>query len=88
MTKRTATRRSYDAVAGQIRHVPACAGDLTALPIRTQSVARGLCLYVIIHLDDQDRKAAYGELARVLRPGGQALIAFHVRDTDHNAGMR
>jgi SAM-dependent methyltransferase len=49
-------------------------------------VAAVICLYVIIHLDDQDREAAYGELARVLRPGGHALIAFHVRDADHDAG--
>jgi SAM-dependent methyltransferase len=74
------------AQAWRARRVPACAGDLTALPIRTESAAAIVCLYVIIHLDEQDRDAAYGELARVLQPGGHALIGFHVRDADHEPG--
>lgn len=74
------------AQALRVRRVPACAGDLTALPIRTGSVAAIICLYVIIHLDDQDRDAAYRELARILQPGGYALIGFHVRDADHEVG--
>ena len=68
------------------RKVPACVGDLTALPIRTGSAAAVVCLYAVIHLDEEDRDAAYGELARVLQHGGHALIAFHVRDADHEAG--
>jgi SAM-dependent methyltransferase len=74
------------ALAWRTRRVPACTGDLTALPIRTESVAAIACLYVIIHLDGQDRDAAYRELARVLQPGGHALIGFHVSDADHEAG--
>ena len=72
--------------AWRTRNVPACAGDLTALPIRTRSAAAVVCLYAVIHLDDHDREAAYAELARVLQRGGHALIAFHVRDADHVAG--
>ena len=74
------------AEAWRTRNVPACAGDLTALPIRTRSAAAVVCLYAVIHLDDHDREAAYAELARVLQRGGHALIAFHVRDADHVAG--
>ena len=74
------------AEAWRTRKVPACAGDLTALPIRTRSTAAVVCLYTVIHLDDPDREAAYAELARVLQRGGHALIAFHVRDADHQAG--
>jgi SAM-dependent methyltransferase len=66
--------------------VPVCVGDLTALPIRTRAAAAVVCLYAVIHLDDRDREAAYAELARVLQRGGHALIAFHVRDADHDAG--
>jgi SAM-dependent methyltransferase len=74
------------AEASQTRHLSACVGDLTALPVRARSVAAVVCLYVVIHLDAQDRDAAYRELARVLRSGGHALIAFHVRDADHEPG--
>jgi SAM-dependent methyltransferase len=74
------------AQAWRTRSVPACAGDLTALPIRTESAAGIVCLYVIIHLDEKARDAAYSELVRVLQPGGHALIGFHVRDADHEPG--
>ena len=74
------------AEARQNRQVPACVGDLAALPVRTQSIAAIVCLYVVIHLDNNDRAAAYANFARVLRGGGHALIAFHVRDADHKAG--
>jgi SAM-dependent methyltransferase len=74
------------AEAWRTRNVPACVGDLTALPIRNRSAAAIVCLYSVIHLDDQARESAYAELARVLRRDGHALIAFHVRDADHHAG--
>jgi SAM-dependent methyltransferase len=74
------------AEAWRTRKVPALAGDLTALPIRTRSAAAVVCWYAVIHLNDHDREAAYAELARVLHRGGHALIAFHVRDADHEAG--
>jgi SAM-dependent methyltransferase len=74
------------AEAWMTRKVPAGVGDLTALPIRTGSAAAVICLYAVIHLGEEDRDATYGELARVLQPGGHALLAFHVRDADHEAG--
>jgi SAM-dependent methyltransferase len=64
----------------------AVAGDLTALPLRPASVGGVVSLYAVIHLDTDARAGAYGEIARVLRPGGVALIAFHTRDTDHEPG--
>lgn len=67
--------------------VPVCAGDMTALPVRSHSVAALVCLYAVIHLDDAQRAAAYAEFARVLEPGGHALVAFHVRDTETQAGQ-
>ncbi|MDX8035824.1 class I SAM-dependent methyltransferase [Lentzea sp. BCCO 10_0856] len=67
--------------------VPVCAGDMTALPFRSHSVSALVCLYAVIHLDVAGRAAAYAEFARVLRPGGHALVAFHVRDAETEAGQ-
>ncbi|SEQ49885.1 class I SAM-dependent methyltransferase [Lentzea albida] len=67
--------------------VPACAGDMTALPVRSRSVGALVCLYAVIHLDAEQRAKAYAEFARVLKPGGQALVAFHVRDQDTSSGQ-
>jgi SAM-dependent methyltransferase len=67
--------------------VPVCAGDMTALPFRSHSVSALVCLYAVIHLDPAARAAAYAEFARVLRPGGHALVAFHVRDAETLAGQ-
>lgn len=67
--------------------VPVCAGDMTALPFRSHSISALVCLYAVIHLDAAERAAAYAEFARVLRPGGHALVAFHVRDAETQAGQ-
>ncbi len=67
--------------------VPVCAGDMAALPFRSHSISALVCLYAVIHLDAAERAAAYAEFARVLRPGGHALVAFHVRDAETQAGQ-
>ena len=66
--------------------VPACAGDLTALPVRSRALAGLVCLYAVIHLDTAHRAVAYAEFARVLHPGGHALISFHTSDADTPTG--
>ncbi len=48
------------------------AGDLTALPIEDGAVDAAICVLVLHHLPDPG--AAVRELARILRPGGKALI--------------
>jgi SAM-dependent methyltransferase len=73
-------------VAHAATGLPLVAGDITALPIRDGAVAGVLCLYAVIHLDPTQRGAAYAEFARVLRPGGHALIAFHTSDADVHTG--
>ena len=70
------------AVARRDARVPAASGNLTALPIRSDSLVGAVCLYAVIHLDPERRAAAYRELARVLRSGGLALVAFHVEDAE------
>jgi SAM-dependent methyltransferase len=66
--------------------LPFVAGDLTALPLRSGSVHAIVCLYAVIHLDDDERARAYAEFARVLAPGGQALVSFHTSDADTPQG--
>jgi SAM-dependent methyltransferase len=68
------------AVAHHRNHVPSAAGSLTALPLADGSLAAAVVFYAVIHLDDAGLAAAAGELARVLRPGGVALVSFHVGD--------
>jgi SAM-dependent methyltransferase len=66
--------------------VGACTGDLARLPLRSGGLGALVCLYAVIHLDAMQRAAAYAEFARVLRPGGHGLIAFHVADAQFAAG--
>jgi SAM-dependent methyltransferase len=74
-------------VAHRATRLPFVAADMTALPIKAQALMGVLCLYAVIHLDAAQRAAAYTEFARVLRPGGHALIAFHTSDADVRAGQ-
>lgn len=68
------------AVAHHRNQVPSAAGSLTALPLADGSLAAAVVFYAVIHLDDAGLVAAAGELARVLRPGGVALVSIHVGD--------
>ena len=43
--------------------------------------------YSIIHLTDAERAAACTELARVIRPGGALLVAFHVDTAELRVGQ-
>ena len=72
----------------QRRH-PAIAfhvGSMLALPAADSAWAGAVLLYSIIHLAPEQRARAYAELARVIRPGGPVLLAFHVTDAEHAAG--
>jgi SAM-dependent methyltransferase len=75
------------AVAQRATALPFAAANMTALPVRSQAVAGIVCLYAVIHLDAPRRAAAYAEFARVLRPGGHGLIAFHTGDADVQTGQ-
>lgn len=56
------------------------------LPVADAAWGGAVAMYSIIHLSAVDRRAACAELARVIRPGGTVLIAFHVSDATHAAG--
>jgi SAM-dependent methyltransferase len=77
---------SMCAIALRDNTVPAAAGDLTRLPMRSEALAGLVCLYAVIHLSAVQRADAYREFFRVLRPGGLALVAFHVSDEDFPDG--
>lgn len=68
------------AIARRDHGVAAAAGSLTALPFADASLAAAVAWYVVIHLNDHELAAAATELARVLRPGGIAIMSIHVGD--------
>lgn len=61
-------------------------GSLLALPATDGELAGAIAFYSIIHLRSEDRPAAYAEMARVIKPGGWLLLAFHVNPTGGSSG--
>lgn len=61
-------------------------GSMLRLPISDRAWAGAVALYSIIHLTADERAAALREFARVLRPDGWLLLAFHVDSPDFAAG--
>lgn len=55
-------------------------GDLTHLPATDGEFAFAVALYSIIHLAPADRRLAFGQMHRVVRPGGTVLVSFHIGD--------
>lgn len=53
-------------------------GDLRALPFADGALAGIAAFYSIIHIPRGEVVEALREMARVLRPGGHLLLAFHV----------
>jgi len=53
-------------------------GDMTVLDLGDGSVAAIAAFYAIVNLADELRRKAFGEMARVLVPGGLLLLSFHV----------
>ncbi|MGW4893366.1 class I SAM-dependent methyltransferase [Kitasatospora sp. NPDC004240] len=53
-------------------------GDLLELPAKDGEFAAAVALYSVIHLAPGELGRAFAELRRVLRPGGRALVSFHI----------
>src|SRR5689334_21638778 len=53
-------------------HAPTAVADAQALPLADDSADVVLCLHMLYHVPNLER--AIGELRRVLRPGGAALV--------------
>lgn len=50
--------------------------DLRELPFEDASLVGVVCWHSLIFLAPADRPAAYGELCRVVKPGGYLVTAF------------
>lgn len=55
-------------------------GDLRDLPLPDESLAGAVAFYSLIHLAPGHVPVAIREIARVLRPGAHAIVAFHRGD--------
>jgi SAM-dependent methyltransferase len=60
--------------------IPFREGDMLALDVQDAAYFAVVSFYAIVHLAADGLAAAFVELRRILRPGGLALIAFHVGD--------
>jgi ubiquinone/menaquinone biosynthesis C-methylase UbiE len=61
-------------------------GTMLSLPVADAAWAGVVSLYSIIHLTPAERAAAWREFARVIRPNGWLLLAFHVDSADFPTG--
>lgn len=71
------------------RHAPSLGfmvASMLNLPVADRAWAGAVSLYSIIHLTPAERSAACHEFARVIRPGGWLLLAFHVESLEFAAG--
>jgi SAM-dependent methyltransferase len=62
--------------------------DLRDLPFADASLAGVVCWYSLMYLAPADRPAVFGELARVLKPGGYLVTAFKAGDSRLRRGGR
>jgi ubiquinone/menaquinone biosynthesis C-methylase UbiE len=60
--------------------------DLSVLPFRDQNFGGLVSYYAVIHVPRTDHRAVFSEFARVLRPGGVALLCLGAGDLpeDHD----
>lgn len=63
-------------------------GDVRELPFADASLAGVICWYSLMYLAPADRPLAFGELARVVKPGGYLATAFKAGDNQVRRGGR
>jgi SAM-dependent methyltransferase len=56
------------------------------LPVASEAWAGAVAFYSVIHFDEGDRSKAWRELARVIRPDGWLLVAFHIDGPEQDIG--
>ena len=59
-------------------------GDMRALPLADEACVALACFYALIHVQRAEVPTALGEMRRVLRPGGQLVLAVHVGEGEHH----
>ncbi|MEU4160572.1 methyltransferase domain-containing protein [Actinoplanes sp. NPDC026670] len=73
------------------RDYPGCSfevADLRDLPFDDASLAGVVCWYSLLFLPPAGRAVAFGELARVVGPGGYLVTAFKAGDGERRRGGR
>jgi SAM-dependent methyltransferase len=55
-------------------------GDMRGLGVDDGALAGVVAFYAIVHCSPEELRRVCGEMYRVLRPGGLALLAFHIGD--------
>ena len=55
-------------------------GDMLALDLPGNSLAGIAAFYAIVNIPKESQPQAFSEIARVLKPGGMLLLAFHIGD--------
>lgn len=55
-------------------------GDMARLDLPDASLAGIVAFYAIVHFSPDELDAVFRQVRRVLRPGGLALISFHIGD--------
>lgn len=60
--------------------------DVRDLPFADASLAGVVCWYSLMYLPPEDRPRAFGELFRVVKPGGFLTTAFKAGDGSHRRG--
>lgn len=75
LSRRIARMENVDYVAVDLQEAPhvTVLGDLTDLPLPSESFDAILCVHVLEHIPDD--RAAIGEMWRVLREGGWAVVS-------------
>lgn len=63
-------------------------GDARSLPFADASLAGAVGWYSLMYLAPEDRDRAFGELARVVRPGGCLLVGYKQGDDTLRRGGR
>lgn len=79
LSRRFAKMPNLEYVSADIANRPniVLSNDLTAVPLRSDSVDAVICVHTLEHIADD--RAAMAEMHRILRPGGWALISVPVR---------
>ena len=55
-------------------------GDMLQLKYTDESFGSAVAFYAIVHFDDAALSKAFTEIYRILKPGGQLLLSYHIGD--------